>query len=197
MIRLFRKKSEGAPNLSDALQPGNQLISAGYALYGSATAIVISLGTGVNGFTYDPSIGEFILTDAQMRIPQQGKIYSINEGYSYLWDDSVKEYIEAKKDPANGKPYGARYVGSMVADVHRTIKYGGIFLYPATSANPSGKLRLLYECNPMAYLIEQAGGKASTGRQRVLDVMPDSIHQRSPIFLGSPSDVDEVLSYIK
>lgn len=197
MNRLFRKKSEGAPNLSDALQPGNQLISAGYALYGSATAIVISLGTGVNGFTYDPSIGEFILTDAQMRIPQQGKIYSINEGYSYLWDDSVKEYIEAKKDPANGKPYGARYVGSMVADVHRTIKYGGIFLYPATSANPSGKLRLLYECNPMAYLIEQAGGKASTGRQRVLDVMPDSIHQRSPIFLGSPSDVDEVLSYIK
>lgn len=114
-----RKKSEGAPNLSDALQAGNQIVAAGYALYGSATAIVISLGTGVNGFTYDPSIGEFILTDAKMRIPQQGKIYSINEGYSYLWDDSVKNYVEAKKDPAKGKPYGARYVGSMVADVHR------------------------------------------------------------------------------
>lgn len=135
-----RRKSEGAPNVSDALQPGNQIVAAGYALYGSATAIVISLGTGVNGFTYDPSIGEFILTDAQMRIPQQGKIYSINEGYSYLWDESIKKYVEAKKDPAKGKPYGARYVGSMVADVHRTIKYGGIFLYPATSQNPSGKV---------------------------------------------------------
>lgn len=104
--------------------------------------IVISLGTGVNGFTYDPSIGEFILTDVQLKIPQQGKIYSINEGYSYLWDDSIKNYVEAKKDPAKGKPYGARYVGSMVADVHRTIKYGGIFLYPATSQNPSGKVAL-------------------------------------------------------
>lgn len=140
-----RKKSEGAPNVSDALQPGNQIVAAGYALYGSATMIVISLGTGadgsVNGFTYDPSIGEFVLTDAKMQIPQQGKIYSINEGYSYLWDESIKKYVEAKKDPAKGKPYGARYVGSMVADVHRTIKYGGIFLYPATSQNPSGKVK--------------------------------------------------------
>lgn len=135
-----RKKSEGAPNLSDVLQPGNQIVAAGYALYGSATMIVITLGRGVNGFTYDPSIGEFIATDMQMQIPQQGKIYSINEGYSYLWDDSIKKYIEAKKDPSKGKPYGARYVGSMVADVHRTIKYGGIFLYPATSASPSGKV---------------------------------------------------------
>lgn len=195
------------------------MVAAGYALYGSATMIVLSLGNGVNGFTYDPSIGEFILTDINMRIPDQGKIYSINEGYQYMWDDSVKQYIESKKDPAKGKPYGARYVGSMVADVHRTIKYGGIFLYPATSQNPSGKvnsnpthgitmiakislkidfqLRLMYECNPMAYLIEQAGGKASTGKQPVLDVIPEKIHQRSPIFLGSPKDVDEVLSFIK
>lgn len=116
------------------------MVAAGYALYGSATMLVISLGRGVNGFTYDPSIGEFILTDINMRIPQQGKIYSINEGYQYLWDDSIKKYIEAKKDPSKGKPYGARYVGSMVADVHRTIKYGGIFLYPATSQNPNGKV---------------------------------------------------------
>lgn len=135
-----RKISSGAPNLSDALQSGRNMVAAGYALYGSATMIVLSLGYGVNGFTYDPSIGEFILTDINMRIPDQGKIYSINEGYQYMWDDSVKQYIESKKDPAKGKPYGARYVGSMVADVHRTIKYGGIFLYPATSQNPSGKV---------------------------------------------------------
>lgn len=145
LIVLSRKVSEGKPNESDALQPGNKIVAAGYALYGSATMLVIGLGiglgNGVNGFTYDPSIGEFILTDINMRIPQQGKIYSINEGYQYLWDDSIKQYIEAKKDPAKGKPYGARYVGSMVADVHRTIKYGGIFLYPATSQNPSGKVK--------------------------------------------------------
>lgn len=109
-----RKVSDGAPGLSDVLQPGRQMVAAGYALYGSATMIVLSLGNGVNGFTYDPSIGEFILTDLNMRIPDQGNIYSINEGYQYLWDDSVKQYIEAKKDPAKGKPYGARYVGSMV-----------------------------------------------------------------------------------
>lgn len=148
---LSRKQSEGAANLSDALQPGNQIVSAGYALYGSATMIVISLGTGVtgggvNGFTYDPSIGEFILTDVRMQIPQKGNIYSINEGYTHIWDESIKKYIEAKKDPAKGKPYGARYVGSMVADVHRTIKYGGIFLYPATSANPSGKVFNQIDC---------------------------------------------------
>lgn len=136
------KENDGTPILADALQPGRKMVAAGYALYGSATAIVLTLGqgTGVNGFTYDPSIGEFILTDVNMRIPQQGKIYSINEGYSYLWDESVKNYVAAKKDPAKGKPYGARYVGSMVADVHRTIKYGGIFLYPATSQSPNGKV---------------------------------------------------------
>lgn len=116
------------------------MVAAGYALYGSATMLVISLGRGVNGFTYDPSIGEFILTDVNMRIPQQGNIYSINEGYQYYWDDSIKKYIEAKKDPTKGKPYGARYVGSMVADVHRTIKYGGIFMYPTTTQNPNGKV---------------------------------------------------------
>lgn len=195
-LRINRKVSEGKPTVQDALQPGNKMVAAGYALYGSATMLVISLGRGVNGFTYDPSIGEFILTDINMRIPQQGKIYSINEGYQYLWDDSIRKYVEAKKDPAKGKPYGARYVGSMVADVHRTIKYGGIFLYPATSQSPNGKLRLLYEGNPMAYLIEQAGGKASTGKQRILDVVPTTIHQRTPVFLGSSNDVDEVLSYI-
>lgn len=199
IFAIYRRQSEsGAPRLADALQPGRQMVAAGYALYGSATAIVLSFGGGsVNGFTYDPAIGEFILTDPLMRIPERGKIYSINEGYSSDWSDAVRAYVAAKKDPANGKPYGARYVGSMVADVHRTIKYGGIFIYPATATSPNGKLRLLYECNPMAFLVEQAGGKASTGQRDVLDVVPQSIHERAPIYLGSRADVAEALSFIK
>lgn len=194
---IYRKQSEGPATMEDVLQPGRQQVAAGYALYGSATAMVLSLGNGVNGFTYDPAIGEFILTDANMTIPQKGKIYSINEGYLHEWDASVRNYVNDKKDPAKGKPYGARYVGSMVADVHRTIKYGGIFIYPATASSKNGKLRLLYECNPMAYIIEQAGGKASNGKIDILDIVPEKIHERAPIYLGSKLDVEEALSYIK
>lgn len=199
IFAIYRKQSEGSPNLSDALQPGQNIVAAGYALYGSATAIVISLGSGsgVNCFTYDPAIGEFILTDPNMRIPEKGNIYSINEGYSSQWDEKIFNYVQAKKDPTKGKTYGARYVGSMVADVHRTIKYGGIFLYPATKSSPNGKLRLLYECNPMAFLIKEAGGLASNGKIDILNIQPEKIHQRSPIFLGSKSDVEELLSYIQ
>lgn len=199
IFAIYRKISDGAPNLRDALQRGKNMVAGGYALYGTATSMVISLGkgSGVNGFTYDPSIGEFILTDANMRIPEQGNIYSINEGYTNQWDKSVLNYIEAKKNPANGKPYGARYVGSMVADVHRTIKYGGIFIYPATNSSKNGKLRLLYEGNPMAYIVTQAGGLASTGKVDILDIEPESIHQRCPVYLGSKKDVEEALSYIK
>lgn len=197
IFSIYRKQTEGVPNVQDALQPGNQIVAAGYALYGSATAIVLSLdsGSGVNGFTYDPSIGEFILTDPNMRVPEKGKIYSINEGYASDWEAGVFNYIAAKKDPSKGKPYGARYVGSMVADVHRTIKYGGIFIYPATKTAPNGKLRLLYECNPMAYLMTQAGGLASNGKIPILDIVPQKIHERSPIFLGSKLDVEEALNY--
>ncbi|KAK0159023.1 hypothetical protein PV328_009955 [Microctonus aethiopoides] len=185
------------PQLKDILQCGRNLVAAGYALYGSATMMVLSIGRGVNGFIYDPAIGEFILTEKNMRIPKRGAIYSINEGYERLWDPAIKQYIHSKKYPSNGKPYGARYVGSMVADVHRTIKYGGIFLYPATVDNPNGKLRLLYECIPMAYIINEAGGKASNGNIDILDIIPKDIHQRSPIILGSTDDVDDVLSCIK
>lgn len=198
IFAIYKKlNSTSKPSLKDALQPGNQIVAAGYSLYGSATMLVLSLGAGVNGFMLDPAIGEFILTDPNMRIPNRGKIYSINEGYSFLWEPAVKEYVESKKNPANGKPYGARYVGSMVADVHRTIKYGGIFIYPITKDAPKGKLRLLYECNPMAYIITQAGGLATTGSIPVLDVQPESIHQRCPIFLGSKDDVEDVLKVIK
>ncbi|XP_011686054.1 PREDICTED: fructose-1,6-bisphosphatase 1 [Wasmannia auropunctata] len=191
------KKRSGESTLQAALQPGRNLVAAGYALYGSATMIVLSIGHGVNGFTYDPAIGEFILTEKNMRMPDRGNIYSINEGNESTWDSSIKEYIHSKKYPAAGKPYSARYVGSMVADVHRTIKYGGIFLYPASKSNPNGKLRLLYECIPMAFIVEKAGGLATNGKIDILDIVPENIHQRSPIFLGSKDDVNDVMAFIK
>ncbi|CAK9814512.1 Fructose-1,6-bisphosphatase 1 [Anthophora quadrimaculata] len=195
---IYKKLDESQkPMVSNALQPGKNLIAAGYALYGSATMIVLSIGHGVNGFTYDPAIGEFILTEKNIRVPSKGDIYSINEGHEGAWHTAIKEYIRSKKYSSNGKPYSARYVGSMVADVHRTIKYGGIFLYPATKSHPSGKLRLLYECIPMAYILKEAGGLASNGEIDILEVVPENIHQRSPIFLGSREDVQEVLQYIQ
>jgi fructose-1,6-bisphosphatase I len=193
IFAIYRKTTEGPASVKDALQPGRQIVAAGYALYGSATMVVLSVGTGVNGFMLDPSIGEFILTERNIRIKPRGKIYSINEGYAKYWFDPVKQFVESKKNPKSGKPYGARYIGSMVADVHRTLVYGGIFGYPATTEAPKGKLRLLYECNPMAYIIEQAGGLATTGTMPILDIIPEAIHQRTPIFLGSRDDVEEVI----
>lgn len=189
--------SQDEPCLSDALQPGSQMICSGYALYGSATMLVLATNTGVNGFMLDPAIGEFVLTEPNMRIKPKGNIYSINEGYSALWDEATKEYVDSKKNPKTGKAYGSRYVGSMVADVHRTLVYGGIFAYPATKDTPKGKLRLMYECNPMAFIIEKAGGLATTGTKSVLDVQPTSIHERVPIFMGSKSDVEEVIAIYK
>ncbi|XP_028165482.1 fructose-1,6-bisphosphatase 1 [Ostrinia furnacalis] len=198
IFAIYKKKSDGEPTEADALKPGNQLVAAGYALYGSATMMVLSLGKGkgVNGFMYDPSIGEFILTDPNMRIPEKGKIYSLNEGYAAEWADGLKKYVQEKKQPSTGKAYGARYVGSMVADVHRTIKYGGIFMYPATKSAPNGKLRLLYECNPMAFIVTEAGGLASNGTIPILDIVPTSIHQRAPCYLGSKKDVEELLKFL-
>ncbi|XP_043286020.1 fructose-1,6-bisphosphatase 1 [Venturia canescens] len=192
-----RFETSTKPTLADALQKGRQLVAAGYALYGSATMIVLAIGQGVNGFMYDPALGEFILTERNMRLPKRGKIYSINEGNEATWDSAIKEYIQSKKYPSSGAAYGARYVGSMVADVHRTIKYGGIFLYPGSKSNPNGKLRLLYECIPMAYIIEQAGGSATSGEMEILDIEPKAIHERSPIILGSTDDVNDVLDYIR
>lgn len=158
--------------MKDALQPGKKIVAAGYALYGSATMLVLSIGNGVNGFMLDPAIGEFILTDPDMKIPKRGKIYSINEGYYHTWDPAIREYVETKKKPTTGKPYGARYVGSMVADVHRTIKYGGIFMYPATIDAPKGKVgcklinldwllgtsRYIYGDHMFPFLAVQSGG---------------------------------------
>lgn len=193
IFAVYRRSSAGSPTATDALQSGRNIVAAGYGLYGSATMLVLSIGGPVNGFMLDPAIGEFVLTDPDIRIKPRGKIYSINEGYGALWDKAVSEYVHSKKYPKSGKPYGARYIGSMVADVHRTLKYGGIFMYPATKESPKGKLRLMYECSPMAYLIEKAGGIATTGKMAILDIVPESIHQRCPIFLGSSDDVKDIM----
>jgi fructose-1,6-bisphosphatase I len=189
---IYRKDEAGPGTIGDVLQAGNKLVAAGYAMYGSSTQMVLTLGDSVNIFTLDPSMGEFILTDANVRIPEKPKtIYSINEGNWSSFDDVTKQFITRCKEAAP-KPYSLRYVGSMVADVHRTLLYGGIFMYPATASAPSGKLRLLYECNPMAMIMEAAGGKATTGTTRILDVVPTSIHERQPIFLGCTRDVETI-----
>lgn len=198
IFAIYKKTTDGPATLEDALQPGRSVVAAGYALYGSATMIVLSVGTGVNSFMLDPTIGEFLLIDRNMKVKPRGKIYSINEGYASQWPEPVKKYVESLKYPKGGKaPYGARYVGSMVADVHRTLKYGGIFMYPATTDAPNGKLRLLYECIPMAYIMEQAGGLATTGTSPILDIKPKKIHERTPVFLGSRDDVNDLMEFFK
>jgi fructose-1,6-bisphosphatase I len=198
IFSIYRKEGDGAVSDKDALAAGRKIIAAGYALYGSATMIVIAIeGLGVQGFMLDSTIGEFVLTDPNMKVKPRGKIYSVNEGYEAQWDNVVQGYVQDKKRPKTGKAYGARYVGSMVSDVHRTLKYGGIFMYPATVDSPKGKLRLLYECNPMAYIMEAAGGLATTGHKPVLDVEPETIHDRCPIFLGSREDVEDIIELYK
>eukprot|EP00007_Cunea_sp_BSH-02190019_P009168 CAMPEP_0174245732 /NCGR_PEP_ID=MMETSP0417-20130205/40487_1 /TAXON_ID=242541 /ORGANISM="Mayorella sp, Strain BSH-02190019" /LENGTH=334 /DNA_ID=CAMNT_0015325547 /DNA_START=67 /DNA_END=1068 /DNA_ORIENTATION=- len=183
--------------LADALQPGSALVASGYTMYGSATTLVLTTGEGVNGFTLDPSLGEFVLTHPDIRCKPKHTIFSVNEGNSMYWSQPTLDYIKSIKLPESPgvKPYSARYVGSMVADVHRTLLYGGIFMYPADSNSPSGKLRLLYESNPMSMIIEQAGGKSTTGTARVMDLVPTSIHERCPIYIGSSQCVDELLSF--
>jgi fructose-1,6-bisphosphatase I len=145
----------------------------------------------VHGFTFDPSVGEFLLSHENIRIPKKGKIYSLNEGNFHNWDEPMKRYISYLKesDKATNRPYSLRYIGTMVGDVHRTLLYGGIFAYPGDKKNPEGKLRLCYECNPMAFLCEQAGGRAINGNQRILDIQPATLHQHTPVFLGSEEDV--------
>ncbi|XP_061586721.1 fructose-1,6-bisphosphatase 1a [Cololabis saira] len=198
IFAIYKKNNDDDPCEEDALQPGRNLVAAGYALYGSATMIVLSTGQGVNCFMLDPAIGEFILVERDVRIKKRGNIYSLNEGYANLFDPAVTEYLQKKKFPQDGsEPYGARYIGSMVADVHRTLMYGGIFLYPGNVKSPKGKLRLLYECNPMAFIMEQAGGMASTGFENILDIQPENIHQRAPVAMGSPEDVLEYISICK
>jgi len=182
--------------VQDVLKPGSQMVAAGYCMYGSSANLVLSTGNGVHGFTLDPGLGEFILTHPDIRIPPRGKIYSFNEGNSVYFHPQVINYLNSVKFPPSGKaPYSARYIGSMVADVHRTLLYGGIFGYPDDKKSKNGKLRLLYEAFPMAYLTEQAGGLASTGTKRILDIQPTQIHERCPVFLGSKEDVQDLMKF--
>jgi len=190
-----RATSKGAiADEKDFLQPGVQQVAAGYIVYGSSTMLVYATRRGVNGFTLDPSIGEFCLSHPDMKCPDAGQIYSINYGNLNLYPEGVKKYVRRceNKNRSNGGPYTQRYIGSMVADVHRNLIKGGIFIYPGTSARPEGKLRLQYECNPFAFIIEVAGGKATDGVQRILEVLPQSLHQRSALFIGSKLMMEEL-----
>lgn len=188
---LRRKNAKDTPVTADALRPGHELVAAGYVVYGPSTVFVLSTGHGVHGFTLDPNVGEFFLSSPNIRCPTRGSCYSINEGNYSRWSPQVRKWNEwiRAEDKATGRPYGDRYVGSLVADAHRTLLKGGIFAYPADTKSPQGKLRLLYEANPMAFLFEQAGGAAIDGTRRILDIMPDALHQRVPLVIGSMEDV--------
>lgn len=193
IFSIYRRKSiDGYAKLEeDMLQNGTEQIAAGYIIYGSSTMLVYTTGKGVNGFTLDPSIGEFCLSHPEMKIPKDGFIYSINEGYYSHFPDGVKKYIKycQVEDKSTLRPYTSRYIGSMVGDLHRNMIKGGIFIYPVTAQAPNGKLRLVYECNPMAFIIEQAGGKATNGYDRILTLDVTELHQRSAIFIGSENMV--------
>ncbi len=186
--------------IEDFLQKGKEQVAAGYIIYGSSTMMVYTTGRGVNGFTLDPSIGEFCLSHPDILTPHSGIIYSINEGNYIKFPEGVKKYIKycQEKDVPTGRPFTSRYIGSLVADFHRNLLKGGIFIYPKTAGYPTGKLRLLYECNPMAFVIEQAGGRATDGRgNRILDMKPVELHQRSPFFLGSRNMVNKAEEFMK
>ena len=184
-------------NRDDFLQPGRMQVAAGYIVYGSSTMLVYATRRGVNGFTLDPSIGEFCLSHPNIKCPDNGKIYSVNHGNFFRYDERIRKYINAcqQKTKADGGPYTQRYIGSMVSDVHRNLIKGGIFMYPGTTDKPKGKLRLLYECNPFAFIVETAGGKATDGNQPILDIKPTELHQRTPFFIGSRNMMTEFETY--
>ncbi|MFC4261773.1 class 1 fructose-bisphosphatase [Ferruginibacter yonginensis] len=200
IFSIYRRVSEiGKPaTKEDFLQPGNKQVAAGYIVYGSSTMLVYATKRGVNGFTLDRAIGEYLLSHPNIKCPEWGKIYSVNHGNFFRYNQGVKEYITAcqKKDKTNGGPYTQRYIGSMVSDVHRNLIKGGIFMYPATTEKPGGKLRLLYECNPFAFIVQIAGGKATNGEINILDVQPTTLHQRTPFFVGSIKMMEELESYL-
>lgn len=201
IFSIYRRISQRGEKaiLEDFLQEGQKQVCAGYIIYGSSTMLVYTTGKGVNGFTLDPSIGEFCLSHPTIATPRSGRIYSINEGYYNTFPNGIKRYIDYCKEeaPSTGRPYSARYIGSLVSDFHRNLLAGGIYIYPSTKSNPEGKLRLLYECNPIAFLAEQAGGKASTGVQRILEIKPTSVHQRVPLVVGSYSMVKKVEEFLQ
>ncbi len=200
IFSIYKRKSESGPGtLEDCLQQGTNQVAAGYIIYGSSTIMVYTTGRGVHGFTLDPTVGEFLLFYENIQIPKRSKTYSINEGNYTKWSEGLRKYVDDLKsdNKTAGRPYSARYVGSLVADFHRNLLYGGIFMYPGDTKNPNGKLRLLYEANPLAFIVEQAGGRASSGSQRILDIVPLNLHQKTPLFIGSEEDVNEAEKFLK
>ena len=195
-----RISPEGRPGtVDDCLQPGVRQICAGYVIYGSSTMLVYTTGNGVHGFTLDPSYGEFVLSHPNIKTPNKGRIYSVNESNFDYWDTGLKNYIHYVKqiDETTGRPLNSRYIGSMVSDIHRNLLYGGVYLYPSSSIAPQGKLRLTYECNPISFIVEQAGGKASDGKNRILGLKPQELHQRVPFIAGSQEDVTMIEEFIQ
>ena len=180
------------------IQMGNQQVAAGYVLYGSSTMLVYTTGDGVNGFTLDPSIGEFCLSHPNMKMPEKGRLYAMNEGNINICEEGLRDYIAYCQSSENDyqAPYSGRYIGSLVADFHRNMIKGGIYIYPETTTAPEGRLRLLYECNPLAFIAEQAGGLATTGRKRILDIQPQQLHERVPFYIGSKNMVEKAMSCI-
>jgi len=201
IFSIYRRKSKPGTvaNLEDFLQPGVDLVAGGYVIYGSSTMLVFSTGNGVNGFTLDTSIGVFCLSHPNMKIPEDGSIYSINEGNYKQFPEGVKKYIKhcQEEDEESNRPYTSRYIGSLVADFHRNLIKGGIYIYPQTGANPQGKLRLMYENIPLAFLVEQAGGKASDGERRIMEIEPEHLHQRTPLFIGSKKMVENAEAFMR
>ena len=200
IFSIYRRTDFAKPlTETDFLQQGSAQVAAGYVIYGSSTMLVYTTWRGVNGFTLDAGIGEFCLSHPDIKCPETGMIYSINEGHYAQFSEGVKQYITycQVEDAATSRPYSSRYIGSLVADFHRNLLKGGIFIYPSTAKSPKGKLRLLYECNPLAFIIEQAGGKASDGQHRILDLIPTSLHQRTPLFIGSARMVTEAEEFMR
>ncbi len=199
IFSIFRRVTPvGTPvTIEDFLQPGNQQVAAGYVVYGTSTMLVYTTGHGVNGFTLNPAIGSYYLSHPDMQFPEDGKIYSVNEGNYLDFPLGIKKYIKYCQEEEEARPYTSRYIGSLVSDFHRNMIKGGVYLYPKGSRNPNGKLRLLYECNPMAFLAEQANGKASDGYQRIMDIQPTELHQRVPFVCGSKNMVDKVEEFMQ
>ena len=197
IFSIYRRISpNGTPaTLADMLQTGDQQVAAGYVLYGSSTILVYSTGKGVNGFTLDPAVGEFFLSHPDMKMPDEGRLYSINEGNLQDFDPTLRAYLDYCQSDKNqtGKPYSGRYIGSLVADFHRNLIKGGIYIYPTVPSAPQGRLRLLYECNPLAFIAEQAGGLATDGQQRILDIKPNQLHQRVGFYIGSKKMVEKAM----
>jgi fructose-1,6-bisphosphatase I len=200
IFSVFRRSSSvgDLANVNDFLQKGSEQVAAGYVIYGSSTMLVYTTGHGVNGFTLEPSIGEFCLSHPDMKIPEDGAIYSINEGNLNISPKGVQEYVGWCKeiDKKTNRPYSARYIGSLVADFHRNLIKGGIYIYPGTDKSPDGKLRLMYESNPLAFIVEQAGGSASSGTGRILEIQPKELHQRTPLFIGSKNMVEKAINLL-